>query len=177
MFVDYYAVLGIQYPSSLDEIKKAYRALSLKWHPDRNHGVDTSQKMIEINEAYYILKDIDKKNRYDIEYNMYKVFENNTPYNRTNQSSSSQEQEKTDSNPCPFTSSQYYSSNYHFHNIKVEDDIKEAHIFAKNLVDEFLREFKESSKRAAKGAWEEMQPYVILIFILPILFALIRSCQ
>lgn len=60
MFVDYYQILEISYPSNADEIKRAYRKLSLKWHPDRNVGIDTSEIMIGINEAYYILKDNEK---------------------------------------------------------------------------------------------------------------------
>lgn len=177
MFVDYYAILEINYPSSSDEIKKNYRALSLRWHPDRNWNVDTSKKMVEINEAYYILKDTDKKARYDSEYISYQCYENSITNISTSQSTHFSEKEDTESNTTPFTTSHYSSSYYHFHNTKVEDDIKEAHNFAKKLVDEFLKEFKNSSKQAANGAWEEMWSYVILIIVLPIIFILFRSCQ
>lgn len=54
-FKDYYKILEICFPSNDDEIKTAYRRMSLKWHPDKNPGIDTSNLMIDINEAYYIL--------------------------------------------------------------------------------------------------------------------------
>ena len=77
---------------------------------------------------------------------------------------------------CQSTSTQHCET-YNFHNEQVNDDINEATKYAKNLVDEFIRQFSKSSKDAAKGAWGEMYPYVIVALILPILFTLIRSCQ
>lgn len=59
---DYYEVLGVGKNSSDDEIKKAFRRLAVKYHPDR--GGD-EEKFKEINEAYEILKDTDKRKRYD----------------------------------------------------------------------------------------------------------------
>lgn len=52
-----------------------------------------------------------------------------------------------------------------------------AHSFAKELVAEFLKKLNETAKVAAQGAWEEMKPYLVAALIIPILFALIRSCQ
>ncbi|MBN2189983.1 MAG: molecular chaperone DnaJ [Candidatus Aureabacteria bacterium] len=63
---DYYEVLGISKSSSLDEIKKAYRKLALKFHPDRNpNDKDAEQKFKEAAEAYEVLSDPEKKKRYD----------------------------------------------------------------------------------------------------------------
>jgi molecular chaperone DnaJ len=63
---DYYEVLGIQKGASADEIKKAYRSLAKKYHPDMNPGnAEAEQKFKEINEAYGILSDADKKAKYD----------------------------------------------------------------------------------------------------------------
>ena len=71
MFKDYYKILGITQQASTSEIKSAYRAMSMKWHPDRNPGVDVTAIMQDINEAYAILKDEDKHRRYDEEYDRF----------------------------------------------------------------------------------------------------------
>ena len=63
---DYYEVLGIQKGASADEIKKAYRQMAKKYHPDVNkNDPNAEEKFKEINEAYEILSDSDKKARYD----------------------------------------------------------------------------------------------------------------
>lgn len=59
---DYYEVLGVGKNASDDEIKKSFRRLAVKYHPDR--GGD-EEKFKEINEAYEVLKDTDKRKRYD----------------------------------------------------------------------------------------------------------------
>lgn len=60
---DYYEVLGISKDASADEIKKAFRKLAVKHHPDKEGGDETKFK--EINEAYEVLKDASKRQRYD----------------------------------------------------------------------------------------------------------------
>ena len=62
---DYYEVLGISKGASADEIKKAYRQLAKKYHPDIYHEPDATEKMTEINEAYEVLSDETKRARYD----------------------------------------------------------------------------------------------------------------
>lgn len=65
-YKDYYKVLGVDRNANEDEIKSAYRKLALKHHPDRNPGNNESEeKFKEINEAYQVLSDPEKKNRYD----------------------------------------------------------------------------------------------------------------
>ncbi|MBP3299502.1 MAG: DnaJ domain-containing protein [Muribaculaceae bacterium] len=177
MFVDYYSILEIQYPSSLDDIRKSYRRLSRKWHPDKNRNLDTSQKMIEINEAYYVLKDIEKKSRYDEEYLRFQHHENITTNNQDRHRHFTGENNYHTPNTDNSFKSQYTSDNYHFYNTKVKNDIKEANQFARELVDEFLKELRETTKRASKGAWDEMWPYFIVILISLIFFALIHACQ
>lgn len=63
---DYYEVLGLQKGATEEEIKKAFRKMALKYHPDRNPGDKAAEeKFKEVNEAYSILSDPDKKNKYD----------------------------------------------------------------------------------------------------------------
>src|SRR3984957_5917911 len=65
-FRDYYDVLGTSKAATEDDIRKAYRALARKHHPDVNPGDKSAEdKFKEINEAYEVLSDPEKRKRYD----------------------------------------------------------------------------------------------------------------
>src|SRR5678815_5938333 len=64
-FKDYYAALGVTKNASQEEIQRAYRKLARKYHPDVNKTPDAEEKFKDIGEAYEVLKDPDKRAKYD----------------------------------------------------------------------------------------------------------------
>jgi curved DNA-binding protein len=65
-YKDYYKILGLERSASADDIRKAYRKLAMKHHPDRNPGDKQAEdKFKDINEAYQVLSDSQKRSRYD----------------------------------------------------------------------------------------------------------------
>ncbi len=64
-FRDYYEVLGVPRTATQEEIQRSYRKLARKYHPDVNKAKDAEDKFKEINEAYEVLKDPDKRGKYD----------------------------------------------------------------------------------------------------------------
>ncbi|XP_010083653.1 PREDICTED: dnaJ homolog subfamily B member 6, partial [Pterocles gutturalis] len=65
--VDYYEVLGVQKHASAEDIKKAYRKLALKWHPDKNpdNKEEAERQFKQVAEAYEVLSDARKRDIYD----------------------------------------------------------------------------------------------------------------
>ena len=62
---DFYKILEINKSSTENEIKKAYKKLAFKYHPDKNKSPDAESKFRDISEAYDILMDADKRRMYD----------------------------------------------------------------------------------------------------------------
>ena len=73
----HYETLGVSKDASESEIKKAYRSLSLQYHPDRNPSPDAKAKFQEINDAYETLSDAEKKQQYDNELNGIPPYDHN----------------------------------------------------------------------------------------------------
>ena len=64
-FQDYYAILGVPRSATQDEIKRAYRKLARKHHPDVSKDADAEARFKELGEAYAVLKDPEKRAAYD----------------------------------------------------------------------------------------------------------------
>lgn len=62
---DYYEILGVSKTASADELKKAYRKQALEWHPDRNKTAGAADRFKQINKAYEVLADTNKRAMYD----------------------------------------------------------------------------------------------------------------
>ena len=147
-FKDYYQILGIQVSASQEEIKKAYRRESRKWHPDVNPGVDVTEKMQDINEAYAILKDEEKRKRYDAEYRRFIV---STPT----------------VNP----------SDFEVQDENLKSDMESAREYAQQLVKDFVDSFADSTKTAAasgcKSTFINIFIYLIGFLVADAFFALL----
>jgi len=65
MAKDYYQILGVARGVDEKEVKKAYRKLAREYHPDANKGADAESRFKEINQAYQVLRDADKRKLYD----------------------------------------------------------------------------------------------------------------
>lgn len=68
---NYYKILSLSPSASISDIKKAYRALALQFHPDKNKQSDAAFKFIEITEAYEVLRDPEKRKQFDVIYEKY----------------------------------------------------------------------------------------------------------
>src|SRR5690349_12982328 len=64
-YKDYYSILGIERKANADAIKQAYRRLARKYHPDVSKEKDAEEKFKDVQEAYEVLKDPEKRNAYD----------------------------------------------------------------------------------------------------------------
>ena len=64
-YKDYYKILGVNKNATAAQIKKEYRKMARKYHPDVNKDADAEQKFKEVGEAYEVLKDPEKRKAYD----------------------------------------------------------------------------------------------------------------
>jgi DnaJ-class molecular chaperone len=153
-------VLEVDMNATQEEIKIAFKKQALKWHPDRNLGLDTTIRMQKINEAYLILKDNEAKTRYNNEYIRY------------------QQHRKEKSNQQEFS---YEDTDY-----KVEDDIlnkwmNNAKRQAVNLAKQTIKDFKGMVSVGAKAAGKEAGNMLIAQIAIGLIFTLIialsKSCN
>ncbi len=116
-FLDYYKILGVKKQSNLSEIKKAYRKLAIKYHPDKNpeNTKEAKEKFLRIQEAYEVLQDIDKRKKYDRLYDI---------------------EQKRKSEPFKTTSNYYSTSNDYDYSETMYDNYADYYGFTKTKSDE-----------------------------------------
>ena len=102
--------------------------MSMKWHPDRNPNEDVTSIMQDINEAYAILKDKSKRDRYDLEYAIF--------YQENNKQESESEERNGKDSPNE------WSYDYEVKDEHLKEDINNARAYAKSLVEDFLKTLK-----------------------------------
>lgn len=151
MFRDYYQILNVSPEANEEEIKISYKKEAIKWHPDKNIGIDTTEKMQQINEAFLILNDPEARQKYDFEYVKYQAF------NETRK-----EQDKTDLSDVEYI---------------VEDELlnkwmENARKQAVNLAKQTLIDFKEIGIAGAKGAATQAGSLFIGFVIIAIVIAI-----
>ncbi|MBM3419390.1 MAG: hypothetical protein FJY17_10790 [Bacteroidetes bacterium] len=185
MFKDYYAILEIPQSATLAEIKSAYRTQALKWHPDKNQGIDTTEKMKEINEAKLILTDEEARIRYDREYLRYKSFQEEqekskkkeeSKNNQNEQGKQEQEtknEEKAQERKTEKTKEEY--STYQFDDELLKRWMENARKQAMRNVSEMINEFRDSSTIGFSSFFSNAIKAIIIAFIFFVIMLIIKS--
>lgn len=167
MFVDHYAVLGLAYNASKEEIRIAYRTLAKRWHPDRNPDIDTTQQMQQIVSSYTLLKDDEAKERYNREYERFKktTFAEDTTNSNNKKYNSKKE---------PFS-----QHNYDYEPVDeiLKDWMERANQQAKDFVANLTKEAKGIAKDAAVGFGQGLVSTIIVIIIITIIAGIAKGCS
>lgn len=177
MFKDYYKLLDIAQNATDEEIKKAYREQSFKWHPDRNQETDTTMRMQEIVEAHLILKDKEARERYDIEYNKFRQYQENKSRTESEKTKYQKEEKQNQYQEQNNSKRQYEYSDY-----KVEDDLLAKWMAntksqAVELAKQAIKDFKGVTKAAANGFIDGVIQLIIWVVAINLIFFLFKACN
>lgn len=176
MFVDYYQILEIDISATPTEIKSAFKKQAIKWHPDRNIGINTTSKMQDINEAYLILKDSEARKRYNAEYIRYKEYYAQKKQETGNrQKEKYKQREETNYKKEQEREPQY---NYQFNDEILRNWMRNAKKQAVNLAIQTIKEMGELSIEGTKAAGSKIIEwtlgYIVSGFIL---FLIVKACS
>lgn len=160
MFRDYYSILEIDILASQDDIKIAFRKSAIKWHPDKNKGIDTTEKMQLINEAYLILKDKEAREKYDVEYKKYTAFKEDLFASKKDA---------------------VVEDEYIVEDETLNNWMNNARKQAVDLAKQTIKDFKDITLAGAKGVVEKAGDmfigYIILAIIIGIISAIVGTCN
>ncbi len=179
IFVDYYAILEIPFDAVHEDIKKAYRKLSLKYHPDKNKdNPNATLRQQEINEAYYILGNTEKRKVYYIEYIRYQDFIKKLTEQRNTSSSKTTEQNDNGKQKADYNNSQNQSVNEEFEvfDEHLKDWIYEAKKHASKVAKQAAADFKGVVKEGANAALNGLVTVVIGIVVINLIYFIFKSC-
>ncbi len=156
MIRDYYSILQISPLASQAEVKVAYRKQSKINHPDVNKSINANETMQLINEAFFILSNVEKRRAYDVEYSNYMIWKSKQRGSHTGSSERSHQR--------PFT-----SDDYSIRNDLLGKWIKEARKASREIV----LQTKSESKEMMKDAGIKMGKVFLVGLALNLVFLLI----
>lgn len=160
MFCDYYEVLDILGPATTDEIKKEYRKEALKWHPDRNIGRDTSERMRLIVEAYTFLKDEEARSKYDVEYLKFRQYK--TSYTAENSKNTDKE----------------FEYNYSFNNEELHKWMQNAREHSFEYLKVALKDFANIATEGGKTFINVLIQRILGFIVFSIIISIVvKSCK
>jgi DnaJ-class molecular chaperone len=173
MFKDYYIILDIGQNASELDIRKAFREQANKWHPDKNNSEDAHEMFIQIHEAYLLLKDKEARERYDIEYNKFKQYQEQTKSTKSNQYKSDSSKFSSQS-----TNTKYQSETNEY---KVDDDLlakwmSNAKRQAVDIANQAVKDLKGVSGAAANGCVKGLSQALIWVIVLNVIFFIVKAC-
>lgn len=189
MFVDYYALLEIEPLATKDEIKKAFRRLAVKYHPDKNTGFDTTKQMQLINEAYLFLKDTEGRIKYDREYQFYKQYEQKKKQEheakvrqeeeRQRQPKQKEYQQRESVKPEP--EEEFSKEEYTFHDETLKNWMKNAREqsvdLSKETIEDLRGMFKAGTNAAIDKVGNMLPGYLIGAVFMLIVVLLMKTCK
>ena len=176
MFSDYYALLEIAISANQQEIKTAYRKQALKWHPDTNPGIDTNERMRLITEAYLMLKDLEARQKYDIQYRKFKSEqEQKEQANYTNQQKTKTQSEQTQQDKA------YTHTNFEFDDELLkrwtENARKQSVSLAKQTIEDLKGMVKVGLKEGGKAMGGALVTQIIFSIIVMTILGLVKACN
>jgi curved DNA-binding protein CbpA len=180
MFIDYYNILEVDENATQDEIKAAFRRQAIRWHPDRNAGKDTTIQMQQINEAYLILKDPEARQKYNLEYQLFKNYRKE----KANAGSSAKKEYQADpsftSNANADTGTEEFND-YTFSDDTLRNWMDNARKQSVDLARQTIKELKEmvaiGVKEGVKATGRALMGQIILSFVILLIMGLSKACN
>ena len=174
MFIDYYEILDIAFPSNEQEIKAAFRKQAKKWHPDINPDPAAHGRMVLIYEANLILSDSEAKTKYDIEYLRFKGFkERQKEQTKFEEQKREHSERQTKTDPFEYT----YEASDETLRKWMSNAKRQAKEFVKISFEEALGMTKVGIKEGAKKTGQMFIGQIILGIVVTIIFALSKGCN